>query len=129
MKRTYQPSKIRRARTHGFLVRMKTRGGRAVINARRAKGRKRLAVSSQAAGISSTCTFWHCWYADRFWHYRAATEDAAAVSSSVGGVDALPNSALCLALLCLGSSDGGTAQSGSICFISGSRGLAWRHGP
>jgi large subunit ribosomal protein L34 len=42
MKRTYQPSKIRRARTHGFLVRMKTRGGRAVINARRAKGRKNL---------------------------------------------------------------------------------------
>ena len=44
MKRTYQASKTRRARTHGFLVRMKTRGGRAIINARRAKGRKRLAV-------------------------------------------------------------------------------------
>ena len=44
MKRTYQPSKIKRARTHGFMVRMKTRGGRAVINARRVIFCKRLAV-------------------------------------------------------------------------------------
>jgi large subunit ribosomal protein L34 len=44
MKRTYQPSKVRRQRTHGFLVRMKTRGGRSVIRARRAKGRSRLSV-------------------------------------------------------------------------------------
>ena len=44
MKRTYQPSKTRRARTHCFLGRMKTRGCRCVINSRRAKGRKRLAV-------------------------------------------------------------------------------------
>lgn len=44
MKRTYQPSKVRRARTHGFRARMKTRGGRAVIRARRAKGRGSLSV-------------------------------------------------------------------------------------
>ena len=44
MKMTYQPKKKSRARVHGFRARMRTSGGRKVISARRAKGRKTLSA-------------------------------------------------------------------------------------
>ncbi|HEX3304223.1 MAG TPA: 50S ribosomal protein L34 [Thermomicrobiales bacterium] len=46
-KRTYQPKRIPRLREHGFLSRMATRNGRAILTARRRKGRHKLSVSDE----------------------------------------------------------------------------------
>jgi large subunit ribosomal protein L34 len=52
MKRTFQPNNRRRAKTHGFRLRMRTRAGRAILAGRRAKGRTTISASAHHPACS-----------------------------------------------------------------------------
>jgi len=54
-KRTFQPNNRRRAKTHGFRLRMRTRAGRAILAARRRKGRTRVSVWRRTGGWWRPC--------------------------------------------------------------------------
>ena len=57
-KRTFQPNNRRRARKHGFRARMRTRAGRAIVSARRRKGRNKLTICHVEEGFNRLF-FWN----------------------------------------------------------------------